>query len=60
MPEVPQRPRGSRAEHLDTPFRSVEALSDTFEALGFALRRHVDWTDGTDTVLIAELAPARL
>ncbi|MFC4137329.1 MULTISPECIES: class I SAM-dependent methyltransferase [unclassified Microbacterium] len=42
-----------------SPFQSREALAATFAELGFSPRRHTVWSDGDETVLIAELAPAR-
>lgn len=38
------------------PFRSPEALDETFGAVGLHVVRHRRWTDGADDVLIAELA----
>lgn len=38
------------------PYGSVEALDRTFSEHGFAVQRHIAWSDDTDTVLIAELA----
>ncbi len=37
-------------------FRTPEALQDVMAPSGLRLRRHEHWTDGHDTVLIAELA----
>lgn len=37
------------------PYSSAHALAETFGRYGFALRRHREWTDGTDEILIAEL-----
>lgn len=37
-----------------SPFRSVAALSGTATAHGFSITRHTVWSDGSDTILIAE------
>lgn len=37
-----------------TPFRSIEVLSRTASSQGFEVTRSTNWTDGTDSVLIAE------
>ncbi len=39
------------------PFASPEDLARTMTTLGFSLIRHESWTNGDDTVIIAELAP---
>ncbi|HCS61281.1 MAG TPA: methyltransferase type 11 [Microbacterium sp.] len=36
------------------PFRTIEDLSRTAASYGFNISRHTTWTDGADTVLIAE------
>lgn len=41
------------------PFRSPEALAATVAPAGFTVGRTTTWTDGHDTLLIAELARAR-
>lgn len=38
------------------PFRSPEALDETFAPVGMRVARHRRWTDGADDLLIAELA----
>lgn len=40
------------------PYAGAAVLTATFAALGFVVRRHEEWSDGHDTLLIAELAPA--
>ena len=41
------------------PFRSPEALDETFARVGLRVARHERWTDGADDLLIAELVPGR-
>lgn len=36
------------------PFRTIAELSQTAASYGFGIARHTAWTDGADTVLIAE------
>lgn len=36
------------------PFRTIEDLSRTAASYGFDITRHTTWTDGIDTLLIAE------
>lgn len=36
------------------PYSSPTRIAATFEHHGFALRRHRDWSDGTDDLLLAE------
>ncbi|PRB12203.1 class I SAM-dependent methyltransferase [Microbacterium sp. MYb62] len=38
-----------------TPYADPDALATSFQPAGFQLRRHTSWSDGVDTVLIAEL-----
>ncbi|GIT78683.1 hypothetical protein LLS1_03520 [Leifsonia sp. LS1] len=40
------------------PFRSVDALNETFAPAGLRVRRTARWTDGADDLLIAELVAA--
>jgi ubiquinone/menaquinone biosynthesis C-methylase UbiE len=42
-----------RREHA--PYADADALAATFGRFGFRLARHTEWSDGTDTLLIAEL-----
>lgn len=37
------------------PYSSTTRLAETFGTYGFTMRRHRDWSDGTDELLIAEL-----
>ena len=41
------------------PFRSPEALDETFAPVGLRVARHERWTDGADDLLIAELVSGR-
>jgi ubiquinone/menaquinone biosynthesis C-methylase UbiE len=41
------------------PYADPDALARSFRPLGFRLTRHAEWSDGVDTVLIAELQPDR-
>jgi ubiquinone/menaquinone biosynthesis C-methylase UbiE len=36
------------------PYATVEALAATFRPFGFELEAHSEWSDGTDSVLIAD------
>lgn len=52
-PEVTTADRPYDRDH--EPYSSATRIAETFGRYGFTLRRHRDWTDGTDEVLIAEL-----
>lgn len=54
QPSHTHSPRPYAVDH--ERFGSVDALAATFAPLGFNLSRHRIWTDGTDSVLIAETA----
>ncbi|MFK3678861.1 class I SAM-dependent methyltransferase [Microbacterium sp. NPDC090218] len=63
VPGTPDRPHGSSEapyprEHA--PYADPAALAESFRPFGFRVVRHREWTDGTDTVLIAELRLAPL
>ncbi len=51
-PEVGTADRPYDRDH--EPYSSAARIAETFGRYGFTLRRHRDWTDGTDDVLIAE------
>ncbi|WP_223627987.1 class I SAM-dependent methyltransferase [Microbacterium sp. EST19A] len=52
-PELTTTDRPYDRDH--EPYSSETRLAETFGRHGFTLRRHRDWSDGTDELLIAEL-----
>ena len=61
VPGTPVAPHGaSAAPYLrdHEPYADPVALNASFGRFGFRLTRHAEWSDGVDTVLIAELETA--
>lgn len=52
-PEQPSAQRPYARDHA--PYSSAANLSATFDRYGFTLRRHREWSDDIDELLIAEL-----
>lgn len=58
---VPEAPAGTHGGSEATyvrdhePYADPKALADSFRPFGFRVSRHTQWSDGIDTVLIAEL-----
>ena len=55
-PEVATADRPYPRDH--EPYSSPTRLAQTFGRYGFTVRRHRDWSDGVDDLLIAELVAA--
>ena len=52
-PEQPSAQRPYARDHA--PYSSAASLSATFDRYGFTLRRHREWSDDIDELLLAEL-----
>lgn len=58
VPDAPAAPHGASPapyQRDHEPYADPETLASSFQRFGFRLTRHTKWSDGIDTVLIAEL-----